>query len=149
MDIESSPREILETTGKYTSLTSGRSMWPLIHHQRDNIIVIKPEGRLKKHDIALYEKNGRYIMHRVVEVYDDHYIIIGDNCIAKQYVTDDRICGVLAGFYKNGKRYVDCKDGRAQKIYAKIWTSLYPVRPAILFAERAAGKIKRILKGNK
>lgn len=147
MDNNSSVREILETTGKYTSFTSGRSMWPLIHNQKDNIIVLKPEGRLKKYDIALYEESGRYILHRVVEVHDDHYIIIGDNCIKKEYVTDDMICGVLAGFYKNGKHYVDCEDGRAQKIYAKIWTSLYPVRPAILFAERACGKIKRILKG--
>lgn len=149
MENYTSVREILEETGKYTSLTKGRSMWPLIHHQKDNIIVIKPEGRLKKYDIALYERNGDYIMHRVVEVHDDHYIIIGDNCISKEYVTDDMIVGVLAGFYKNGKRYVDCENSKAQKIYAKIWTSLYPLRPAILFAEKVAGKIKRILKGNR
>ncbi len=102
---------------------------------------------LKKSDIALYEASGRYILHLVVEVHDDHYIIIGDNCTKKEYVTDEMICGVLAGFYKNGKHYVDCKDGRAQMIYAKIWTNLYPVRPAILFAENVYSKFKRILKG--
>ncbi|MCR5208081.1 MAG: S24/S26 family peptidase [Eubacterium sp.] len=150
MDNYSSVREILEETGKYTSFTSGRSMWPLIHHQKDNIIVVAPDGRLKKYDIALYEDgHGRYVLHRVVEVHGDHYIIIGDNCVRRERVTDDMICGVLAGFYKNGKHYVDCRDGMLQKIYARLWTSLYPVRPAILFAERAAGKIKRILKGKK
>ena len=103
MQDNTSVREILEQTGKYTSFTAGRSMWPLIHHQKDNIIVVKPEGRLKKYDIALYEHNGKYIMHRVIEVHPDHYIIIGDNCITKEYVTDDMVCGELIGFYKNGK----------------------------------------------
>lgn len=148
MDKNSSVREILEETGTYTSFTSGRSMWPLIHNQRDNIIVIKPEERLKKYDIALYEDKGRYVLHRVIEVHGDHYIIIGDNCLRKEYVTDDMICGILAGFYKNGKHYVDCMDGKSQKIYAKIWVALYPLRPCILFFERAAGKIKRIIKGS-
>lgn len=42
-------------------------------------------------------------MHRIVEVCDDHYVIVGDNLIKKEYVTDDMICGVLVGFYKDGK----------------------------------------------
>lgn len=142
-------REVLDTYGKYTSLTSGVSMWPLLYNQRDNIVVIKNKDRLKKYDIALYEnKNGKYIMHRVVEVHDDHYIIIGDNCITKEYVTDDMVCGVLAGFFRRGKKYVDCQNGKSQLLYAKIWTSLYPLRPALLLAENAARKIKRIFKGN-
>ncbi len=146
---EQTIREVLDTYGKYTSFTSGYSMWPLIKNQRDNIIVVKNTDRLKKYDIALYEaKNGKYIMHRVVEVHDDHYIIIGDNCITKEYVTDDMVCGVLAGFYKRGKKYIDCRDGKAQKLYAKIWVALYPLRPAVLFAERCARFLKkRILKG--
>ena len=141
-------KEIIARTGKYTSLTSGRSMWPLLHQHQDNIIVVKPEGRLKKYDIALYEtKYGKYIMHRVIEVHDDHYIIIGDNCITKEYVTDDMVCGVLAGFYKNGKKYIDCQNGQAQKIYSRIWTALYPLRPALLFLEKCAGFAKhRIFK---
>ena len=140
-------RDILNRYGKYTSLTSGISMWPLLYHQRDNIIVVKNKDRLKKYDIALYERGGKYIMHRVVEVHDDHYIIIGDNCITREYVTDDMVCGVLAGFYHKGKKYIDCRDGTGQKIYAKIWVALYPLRPIVLFAERGARFIKkRILK---
>ena len=139
-----SVREILDTYGKYTSMTAGRSMWPLLHEHKDNIIVIKPEGRLKKYDVALYESpDKKYIMHRVVEVHDDHYIITGDNLLAKEYVTDDMVCGVLAGFYKNGKHYIDCQKSKLYMAYSKIWVALRPVRPAILFAERAFGFIKR------
>lgn len=148
IDNDKSIREILDTYGKYTSLTSGISMWPLLFNQRDNIIVVKNKDRLKKYDIALYENKGKYIMHRVVEVHDDHYIIIGDNCITKEYVTDDMICGVLVGFFRKGKKYIDCQNGKAQLLYAKIWTSLYPLRPMLLFAERVARRIKRTFKRN-
>ena len=146
MDQNESIREILNQFGKYTSLTSGVSMWPLLHHQRDNIIVVKPKGRLKKYDIALYEtEGGKYILHRVVEVHSDHYIIIGDNCVKREYVTDDMICGKLIGFYKNGKHYIYCENGNLQKIYARIWVALRPLRPLILYAERAAGLVKKTI----
>lgn len=41
-------KQALETDGVYTGLTKGNSMEPLIHHQQDNIIVVRPNGRLKK-----------------------------------------------------------------------------------------------------
>ena len=104
MEQSKSIKEILDTYGKYTGLTMGTSMKPLIHEQRDNIIVVKNKGRLKKYDVPVYvTKQGKYIMHRIVEVCDDHYVIVGDNLTKKEYVTDDMICGVLVGFYKDGK----------------------------------------------
>lgn len=139
-------KEILDTTGKYTGLTWGRSMEPLIHQQRDNIIVVKNKGRLKKYDVPVYvTKNGKYIMHRVVKVCDDHYVIVGDNLLKKEYVTDDMICGVLVGFYKNGKRYVDLNKSVAYKLYSRIWVALLPVRPVLLLFTRGYSYIKRHL----
>ena len=144
MDELSSLKEILDTVGTYTGLTMGSSMQPLIHQQRDNIIVVKNKGRLKKYDIAVYvTPKGKYIMHRVIKVCDDHYVIIGDNRTEKEYVTDDMICGVLAGFYKNGKHYIDCEKSKAYKLYSRLWVALLPVRPIIVFAMRGFGWIKK------
>lgn len=137
-------KEILDTVGTYTGLTMGSSMQPLIHQQKDNIIVVKNKDRLKKYDVPVYlMPNGKYVMHRVIEVYDDHYIIVGDNLLKREYVTDDMICGVLVGFYKNGKHYVDCQKSLAYKIYSKIWVALLPIRPAILLFPRGINWIKR------
>ena len=137
-------KEILDTVGTYTGLTAGSSMQPLIHQHKDNIIVVKNKGRLKKYDVPVYlMPNGKYVMHRVIEVYDDHYIIVGDNLLRREYVTDDMICGVLVGFYKNGKHYVDCENSFAYKLYSRIWVALLPIRPAILFVSRGFGWIKR------
>lgn len=141
---EESIKDILDEYGQYTGLTMGASMWPLIHQQKDNIIVLKPQGRLKKYDIPVYvTKSGKYIMHRIVEVNDDHYIIIGDNLLTREYVTDDMICGELVGFYKNGKKYIDCKKNKAYLFYSKLWVALLPIRPAILFFHKGYVYIKR------
>lgn len=40
-------KEIIDKYGTYTGLTMGTSMRPLLHQQKDNIIVVKPKGRLK------------------------------------------------------------------------------------------------------
>ena len=140
-------KEALEKNGVYTGLTSGTSMEPLIHHQKDNIIVVRPAGRLKKYDIPVYvSPSGKYIMHRIVAVKPDHYIIIGDNLLRKEYVTDDMIIGVLRGFYKNGRRYVDLDKNRFYKLYSRLWVALYPLRPLYVYGKRAVRKLIRILK---
>ena len=123
----------------------GTSMKPLIHEQRDNIIVVKNKGRLKKYDVPVYvTKRGKYIMHRIVEVCDDHYVIVGDNLTKKEYVTDDMICGVLVGFYKDGKKYIDCQNSKAYKLYSKIWVALLPVRPLFFFSQEGLIGLKGI-----
>lgn len=137
-------KEILDKTGKYTGLTSGYSMKPLLHEHKDNIIVVKNKERLKKYDVPVYlSPSGNYIMHRVVEVHDDHYIIVGDNLLKKEYVTDDMICGVLVGFYKNGKYYIDCNKSLMYKLYSRIWVALYPLRPLYIAIKKPFGWIKR------
>ncbi len=141
-------KEILETTGKYTGLTSGTSMLPIIHQNRDNIIVVKPTGRLKKYDVPVYQlKSGKYVMHRIVEVYDDHYITVGDNLKTREYITDDMICGVLVGYFRKGKKYVDCNKTKWYKVYSRVWVALMPLRPLTMFINRGFDFIdRRILK---
>lgn len=137
-------KDILDTFGKYTGLTMGQSMWPLIHQQRDNIIVVKPEGRLKKYDIPVYIlPSGKYVMHRIIEVKDDHYVILGDGLTTLEKVTDDMICGKLIGFYKNGKRYIDLEKNKGYKLYSRVWVALRPIRPFFLFVKSGMGWIKR------
>ncbi len=141
---EKSIKEILDIYGQYTGLTMGTSMEPLIHQQKDNIIVIKNKDRLKKYDVPVYvTKYGKYIMHRIVKVCDDHYVIVGDNLLNKEYVTDDMICGVLVGFFKNGKHYVDCQKSTLYKIYSRVWVALLPIRPFLLLFPRGVRWIKR------
>ncbi|MBQ6304564.1 MAG: S24/S26 family peptidase [Clostridiales bacterium] len=137
--------EEIQNSGKLIYTTVGVSMRPLIKQGRDLLIVTKPQGRLKKYDIPLYKrKNGQYVLHRVVKVKDDGYVILGDNCIKwENDIKDDQIIGVLTSLVRKGKE-VDF-NSFGYRFYSRAWYLLYPVRVIFMSARRLAGKIKRKL----
>ena len=90
--------ELLEQKGYIVYTNVGRSMMPLLRQRRD-IIEIRKKGpeRCKKYDVVLYKRDGRYILHRILEVLPDgKYIIAGDNnTFLEKDITDDQILGVM------------------------------------------------------
>ena len=139
-DIES----ILQDDGVFVSTTSGVSMVPMLRDRRDTIIVIKTEERLKKYDVALYKRGDSYVLHRVIKVLPDSYIIRGDNCIAKEYgITDSDILGKLNSFYRKEKEIN--MNGAAYKIYSKIIVALHPF---VSFKIKLLARIGRKRRGN-
>ncbi len=138
--------DILAAEGIYVSTTSGVSMYPMIRNRRDTIIVTPCTGRLKKHDIPLYKRGNAYVLHRIIKVLPDSYVIRGDNCRASEHgVTDADILGVLTGFYRGGKE-VDL-GGKAYKTYVYLCRASYPLRWAYYFAKGVAASIFKRLTG--
>lgn len=98
--------EVLEREGVLVSTTVGVSMYPMLRNRRDTVIVSPASGHLKKYDVPLYRRGGKYVLHRIVDVVDDRYVICGDNCIRREYdITDREIIGVLTGFYRVTERW--------------------------------------------
>lgn len=119
--------DVLKDEGLFVSTTVGVSMFPMLRNRRDTIIIMPYEGRLKKYDVPLYKRGSDYILHRIVEVRPDSYVICGDNCIQKEYgIKDEQILGVLTGFYRGSKK-IDM-NSFGYKAYARIWCKLYPIR---------------------
>lgn len=142
----------LDKHGVYASVTSGVSMEPLFRTRRDMVIIGKPEGELKKYDVALYrDRRGKYILHRVIKVKKDKYIIRGDNTYAPEHIPKDRVIGVLTAFNRKGKRH--SVTDRSYGVYVRIWTFIYPVRYVVhgvtSFFRRGFRWLFRKLKGKK
>ncbi len=96
--------QVLNEQGILVSTTSGVSMYPLLRDRRDTVVIKKANGRLKKYDVALYRRGEQYVLHRVIKVLPDSYIIRGDNCEAKEHgITDTQIIGVLHEIYRGEK----------------------------------------------
>ena len=70
-----SVEEALRENGVYISTTSGVSMRPLFANRRDTVIISPVNGRLKKYDVPLYRRGDQYILHRIVKVLPDSYVI--------------------------------------------------------------------------
>ena len=105
-------------------------MYPMLRNRRDTVIIRPVEGRLKKYDVPLYRRGKDYVLHRIVKVTPEGYVICGDNCLHREYqVTDRQIIGVLKGFYR-GDREIDI-DGNGYRLYCRLWVAAYPFRYVI------------------
>jgi len=117
--------EMLDREGWYITTAKGVSMFPMLRSGVDPILIKRPEGRLKPYDVAVYRVPGKYIVHRVLEVHPDHYIIRGDNCINMEYVRDSQIVGIMTGFWR-GERFIEVTDPR-YIWYAHFWVAINPL----------------------
>lgn len=121
--------EYLEKNGELTYTNVGVSMLPMIKQGRDLFTLKKKtDERCKKYDVVLYRsKKGQYILHRVVKVRQNDYVILGDNCLNKEYgITDADILAIMTGFVRRGKEY--SVDDVGYLLYARLWYFIYPIR---------------------
>ena len=147
MEQELTFEEYLERYPRLVRTNVGVSMLPLLRQGRDLFVVEKRgPSRLKVGDVVLYRRPpDKYVLHRIVEVRDTDYVILGDNCINREYgITDADILGVMTGFVRNGKQHAVTEAG--YRLY-----TFWMVRGAGLrvFLKRTAlrvkGKLKQIL----
>ena len=135
--------EQLAKNGKLFYTNKGDSMMPLIKQDRDLLIIYPVDGRLKKYDVPLYKRDsGQYVLHRILKVRSDDYVICGDNRWTKEYGIQDRhIIGVLTGVVRNGKEI--SVNNLKYRLYVHLWCDLFPIRA---FLVHAVSKIKRMKK---
>ena len=121
--------DALEKNDEFFSLTKGPSMRPLFRQGKDIVIIGKPTGELKKGDVPLYKRRNYdfLVLHRILKVKDDEYIIRGDNTYSLEHVPKDYVVGVLKAFYRNGK-YTNCETSKRYKLYIKFINLSYPFR---------------------
>lgn len=135
--------EEIEKSGKIIYINVGDSMMPFIKQGRDVLVISRAEGRLKRYDVPLYKRDsGQYVLHRILKVRENDYVICGDNRWSKEYgITDRHIIGVLTGIIRDG-REVPVTD-RKYRIYVHLWCDFFPVRAFII---RIRQFLKRRLK---
>ena len=139
-------KEIAEK-GRLTYTGKGVSMWPLIRQKKDVVVIERPNGRLKKNDVALYKlnkNNHRYTLHRIIDVTEKGYICRGDNCMRKEYgITDEMIIGVMTELYRSGKKI--SLNSAGYKAYVVTNRLSFPVRYCFYIIVRLLRKIKRTI----
>jgi len=147
--------EYLKKNGTLTYTFRGVSMMPMLRQKRIDLVTIKrKEGRLRKYDVALYRSASdprRYVLHRVIGVKPDGYIIRGDNCISEENIPEEQVIGVLQSFHRGkgglfGDR--DCTvDGKFVKAYARVWVFFNPALKGYRKLRAFGGRCYRKLTG--
>ena len=139
--------EQLKLHGKIIYTNVGTSMMPLLRAGRDVMIIERPDGRLKKYDVALYIRDdGMYVLHRVLKVRERDYVICGDHCTKKEYgITDSHIIGVLTGIIRDGETI--SMDSFKYKLYYHLWCDFFYIRVFLIKMKAAFKKIFRKIRG--
>lgn len=133
--------ELLARDGKLVYKTRGKSMEPMLRQDRDLVILESPGGRLRRYDVALYQRGKDYVLHRVIQVGANDYFFRGDNTYAEEIVHPEAVIGVLTGFVRKGKQ-ISVTD-RKYRLYVKCWCAVYPLRRMAIQTIRG---IKRMVK---
>ena len=136
--------DYLEKNGTLTYTNVGVSMLPLLREGKDLFTVTKkgPE-RCRAGDVVLYRRPpDHYVLHRVVEVKPDSYVLLGDNSVAREYgIRDEDILGVMTGFVRSGKEHSVSEPG--YRLYTALWMRTESLR---VFVKKAVLHVKRLLK---
>ena len=150
--------DVINNQGFFAGTTVGVSMYPMLRNRRDTIVLKPKSGRLKKFDVPLYKVGEKYVLHRVIKVLPDCYVIRGDNLIVKERVKDEEILGVLSEFYRNpknigttsAKSFENAKpvdmNGFKYKLYVRVWHYSFPIRFVYKKCRHLLGRIKRAIK---
>ena len=144
METGLSYEEYLDKYQRLVRTNVGVSMLPLLRQGRDLFIVEKRgPGRLKAGDVVLYRRPpDKYVLHRIVEVREKDYVILGDNCVNREYgITDDDILGIMTGFVRDGKQHTVTERG--YRLYRFLWLHGAPVR---VFLKKAVWRVKAGIK---
>ena len=140
---KSSFEEEIKKSGRIIYTNVGDSMMPYIKQGRDVLVISEVNGRLNKYDVPLYKRDsGQYVLHRILKVRENDYVICGDNRWNKEYgITDRHIIGILTGVIRDGQEIP--VTNRKYRISVHLWCDLFPVRAFIL---RVCQFVKRRLK---
>ena len=135
---------VLDEIGFIAHPIKGISMMPMLNQHKDTVYIVavrgEDRGRLKKHDIPLYRRpNGQYVLHRILAVKKDHYIIRGDNLVTLEYIPFDWILGKTELYYKDGVEH-DLSNSEYLAYVNKI-TRLWRVKALYYRVRRIVGRI--------
>ena len=143
---KSNIEEVLQKDGVIVWPNVGHSMEPLIRQGRDLMVIGKrPEGRMKKYDAVLYRSGGSLILHRILRVRENDYVICGDNCVKKEYgITDEMIIGVLQSLVRNGKPVA--LKGPKYWLYVHLRCDFFHIRVGLIRMRNVFRRVVRKVK---
>ena len=120
-------KEVLDSGGEFTFGPQGVSMMPLIRQGLDKVVLVKADS-FKKGDAVFYRRdNGQFVLHRIVKVKKDGYVMCGDNQYDLEYgITDRHILAKMKAVIRDGvtvddsnKKYRKYVKGLARRRFKK------------------------------
>lgn len=123
----------LEKTGQLIYCNKGVSMRPLIRQGKDLMVIKKVTEPPKKYDAILYKRqNGQYVLHRILKVKNQGYVLCGDNMYTLEHdVKPEQVLGILTAVIRGGKEIP--VTNKFYKLYVHLWCDFFIIRAPIIY----------------
>ena len=131
--------ELLKRDGKVMTHVVGNSMMPLLL-DRESIVVVEDAERVppRRGDVVLYKTGETYILHRVLRIEPEKFVIRGDNTWTLEHVPKTALLGTMTGFCRHPDDSFVHRDNVLYRLYRMVL-------PAIRWSRRSLGLLKRVI----
>lgn len=120
---------------------SGNSMWPLLLHNRDSVLLTAcGADTLRKGDLILFQPfPGKFVLHRITEAVPGGFVTTGDGNLHRDGVIPaEAVLARAAVLYRKGRK-IDCASGLWRAVF-RLWMALFPLRGPLLRLLYAAAR---------
>lgn len=111
----------------------GNSMFPFLRDGKDVLELCPPGDKaLRRGDVVLFRYGGKLLLHRIIALQGDHFIMQGDSCwqSKEKAVRADIFAILFAVRYPDGRiRYCQSFSWR---FYSALWLYFRFIRPYLL-----------------
>lgn len=109
--------EVISGGGEFRLTPNGISMLPLIRPGVDSITLVLPNN-VQKGDVVLYKRdNGQYVLHRVMYIKKEEYVMCGDNQKELEFgITNGHILAKLKDIFRDGSA-IDTRNKKYRKYF--------------------------------
>ena len=112
----------------------GTSMFPFIRNGKDAVKLTPVNQQLAQNDVVLFKNKGNYILHRIIKIDRDCFIMQGDGVIKnKEYCKREDIVGVVTHICRNNGDLIPVNSFKL-KFLVKVWLSASFLRRYLIFS---------------
>ena len=139
--------EAILAGGRVKLIISGVSMYPMLLHRRDSVI-LESFDKLRRKDVLLYKTDRGYVLHRIVKIKKGELYLAGDSQLEIEHpIYQEQGIAVVTAFYRNGK-YVSCRN-ILYVLYSEIWGCWIGLRPLLFVLFKKLNSLRRKFKGER
>lgn len=103
----------------------GHSMRPLLREDRDIVVLQRCDvSELKRGDIVLFRYRGQHILHRILHIEADRFVLAGDgNYRTREHCSSHEIVARAVQVIRRSGRIVKCDSARWRR-QSRLWLGI-------------------------
>ena len=114
----------------------GNSMYPFLSGDKDYILLSPVNEPVVKNDVVLFFYKGRHVLHRVIKIEGEKYIMQGDGVYAsREFCHSKDIIGKVTQIQRPSGKIIPVTSFK-WRMFSLLWVNLRFLRKYLLFIYR-------------